>query len=433
MRAELERVAVSGRPLLVLTTAEEAGDATMTLGPLAEPAVEAIVREYGDGQGLGALLEESAGVPQRVHRAARQWARHEAVLRLGATVDRAASERARMRATEDDLAASVVELQVASERAEPRPAYAVVACPFKGLASFGVDDADVFFGRERLVADMVARIAGTPLLGIVGPSGSGKSSVLKAGLLPALQHDVLPGSGGWAIALLRPGAHPLAALEQAVAQTSPHGRLVIAVDQFEELFTTCDDEGERTAFADALVAAVRDPRRRALVLVALRADFYGRCASYPELWRMLGASHVPIGPMRRDELHRAIVLPSQRAGLHVDAELVDALITDVEGEPGALPLLQTALLELWQERDGSRLTLSAYEHAGGVRGAVARLAERVYDELEPDARRRARALLDASPASARTALPCAGGSRSPSSSATRATRRCSPSWRTAGS
>ena len=99
---------------------------------------------------------------------------------------------------------------------------------------------------------------------------------------------------------------------------------------------------------------------------------------------MLGASHVPIGPMRRDELHRAIVLPARRAGLHVDAELVDALITDVEGEPGGLPLLQTALLELWQERDGSRLTLSAYEHAGGVRGAVARLAERVYDELEPE-------------------------------------------------
>jgi WD40 repeat protein/DNA-binding SARP family transcriptional activator len=392
--AELERVALAGRPLLVLATAEQGDEPAMTLGPLAGPAVEAIVREYGDGGGLGALIEESAGVPQHIHRAARRWARHEAVLRLGATASRAASERARMRAAEDDLAASVVELQAASERAEPQPAYAVAACPFKGLASFGVDDADVFFGRERLVAEMVARLAGTPLLGIVGPSGSGKSSVLRAGLLPALQHDVLPGSGQWAIALVRPGAHPLAALEQAVAQASPHGRLVLAVDQFEELFTACQDEAERTRFADALVAAVRDPRRRALVLIAMRADFYGRCASYPELWRMLGASHVPVGPMGRDELRRAIVLPAERASLTVEPELVDALIADVEGEPGALPLLQTALLEQWQDRDGARLTYAAYERAGGVRGAVARLAERVYDGLDPEARLRARALLE---------------------------------------
>ena len=392
--AELERVAVANRPLLVLATVEDGDDAAMTLGPLAGPAVEAIIGEYGEGGGLRALLEESAGVPQRIHRAARRWAHHEATLRLGATASRAASERARMQAAQDDLAASVVELQAASERAEPRPAYAVAACPFKGLASFGVDDADVFFGRERLVAEMVARLAGTPLLGIVGPSGSGKSSVLRAGLLPALQHDVLPGSGDWAIALLRPGAHPLAALAQAVAQASTQGRLVIAVDQLEELFTACHDEAERTRFADALVAAVRDPRRRALVLIAMRADFYGRCASYPELWRMLGASHVPVGPMGRDELRRAIVLPAERAGLSVDPELVDALIADVEGEPGGLPLLQTALLEQWQDREGPRLTFAAYERAGGVRGAVARLAERVYDGLDPDARLRARALLE---------------------------------------
>ena len=168
---------------------------------------------------------------------------------------------------------------------------------------------------------------------------------------------------------------------------------MIAVDQFEELFTACRDEAERAAFADALVAAVRDPRRRALVLIALRADFYGRCASYPELWRMLGANHIPVGPMRRDELRRAIVLPAQRAGLRVDDALVDALVADVQGEPGALPLLSTALLELWQERDGQRLAYPAYERAGGVQGAVARLAERVYAELDPDERQRARSIL----------------------------------------
>ena len=121
--------------------------------------------------------------------------------------------------------------------------------------------------------------------------------------------------------------------------------------------------------------AARDPRRRALVLVAIRADFYGRCASYPELWRLLGANQVTVGPMRRDELRRAIELPAPRAGLQVEPELADALITDVEGEPGALPLMSTALLELWQRRDGRRLRMTAYEQVGGVDGAVARLAE----------------------------------------------------------
>ena len=391
--AELQRVRVGDRPLLVLTTAEDAPAATMTLGPLSAREVEALAREYGDAPPLDRLLEESEGVPQRIQRAVRRWARLEAARRLGATADRAASDRARLQTAEDELTASVVELQAASERAEPRPAHELVACPFKGLASFDVDDADVFFGRERLVAEMVARLAGASLLGIVGPSGSGKSSALKAGLLPALRQGVLPGSDDWAIALMRPGAHPLRALEQAIAGTPPDGRLVIAVDQFEELFTACCDGAERTAFADALVAAVRDPRRRALVLIALRADFYGRCASYPELWRMLGANHVPVGPMRRDELRRAITLPARRAGLRVDAELVDALIADVEGEPGALPLLSTALLELWRERDGRRLRLSAYEHAGRVHGAVARLAERVYEGLEPEQRPGARAIL----------------------------------------
>ena len=176
------------------------------LGPLAAPAVEAIAREYGADPPVGRLLEESAGVPARVHRAARRWAREETARRLGASADRAAGERARLRVAEDDLAAGVVELQAARER----PALDTVACPFKGLASFDVDDAEVFFGRERLVAEMVARLAGAAVLGIVGPSGSGKSSALRAGLLPALADGVLPGSRSWAIALLRPGRAPAA-------------------------------------------------------------------------------------------------------------------------------------------------------------------------------------------------------------------------------
>ncbi|MGZ6672812.1 MAG: nSTAND1 domain-containing NTPase, partial [Solirubrobacteraceae bacterium] len=299
---------------------------------------------------------------------------------------RAASERAELRAAEDDVAGGVEELQ-ATRTASAR----IVACPFTGLASFDGDDAEVVFGRERLVAEMVARLAGAPLMAVVGPSGSGKSSALRAGLLAALAAGVLPGSERWAIVLLRPGEHPLRALEQATASVT--GRAVVAVDQFEELFTACRDERERAAFAAALADRAGDPRHRTLVLVAVRADFYGHCAAYPELSRLMGANHVLVGPMRRDELRRAIELPAERAGLIVEPELADALVADVADEPGALPLLSSSLLELWQRRDDRRLRLDTYDQAGGVRGAVARLAERAYEQLEPARRDVARRVL----------------------------------------
>jgi WD40 repeat protein/DNA-binding SARP family transcriptional activator len=264
-----------------------------------------------------------------------------------------------------------------------------VMCPFKGLAAYDVEDAGVYFGRERLVSEMVARLAaGATLLGIVGPSGSGKSSVLRAGLLGALGHGALPESDGWPIVLLRPGAHPLRTLDEAARQAR-----VLAVDQFEEVFTTCDDERERTAFIDALVARGCDERRRTVVLVALRADFYGRCAAYPELARQLSANHVLVGPMRGGALRRAIELPARGAGLTVEPQLVDALVADVEGEPGALPLLSACLLELWLRRDGRELRAAAYEQTGGARGAVARLAERAYERVDIGQRDTARRIL----------------------------------------
>jgi hypothetical protein len=340
------------------------------------------------------LLKASEGVPRRVHEIASQWARREAGRRVGAVAGRAAAGRRELRAMETELADDLVELQAARERAEAgEDVPDVVVCPFKGLASFDVTDAEFFFGRERLTAEMVARLAGSRLLGVVGASGSGKSSVLRAGLLAALSKGILPGSEGWALAPLRPGEHPVAALEQAQDEAEPRRRVVIAVDQFEETFTLCQDEVERRAFVDALVASARDPKRCAGVILAVRADFYGRCAEYPELSRLLGANQVLVGPMRRDELRRAIELPARRADLRVEPGLVDRLLADVEGEPGALPLLSTALLELWQQRDGRRLTLGAYEATGGVHGAVARLAETAYARLEPEQRPVARSLL----------------------------------------
>jgi WD40 repeat protein len=395
-------------PVLVLATSQDAdlgarigADATITLEPLDADGVSAIARHHAGADAeaeipVARMLAASGGVPQEIHRVAGAWAHGEAARRLGAAADRAASERVELRTAEDELAGDVVALRAARERTEPseRTTDGVVVCPFKGLASFDVEDARFFFGRERLVAEMVARLAGAPLMGIVGPSGSGKSSALRAGLLPALADGVLPGSERWTFALMRPGEHPMRTLEDATqAAAMGDHRLVIAVDQFEELFVACRDERERAAFVDALVAAARHPRRRACVLVAVRADFYGRCATYPELWRLLGANQVPVGPMRRDELRRAIELPAQRAGLEVEPDLTDALTADVEGEPGALPLLSTALLELWQRRDGRRLCLAAYEQSGGVHGAVARLAEGGYQRLDAAQQRLARAIL----------------------------------------
>ena len=245
-------------------------------------------------------------------------------------------------------------------------------CPYKGLASFDRSDAEYFCGRERMVSDLVARLAESTLVGIVGPSGIGKSSLLRAGLLSALSAGALPGSGSWRQVLLRPGERPSAELARALggeeldavlSGLKPGDRLVIAVDQLEELFTVCEQEGERVAFLDQLAAAACDTERRVLIVVALRADFYGRCASYTRFAELLSSSHVLVGPMRREELAQAIELPAARAGLDVERALVEDLVADVAGEPGGLPLLSTMLLELWRVRDGRVLRPSATRRA----------------------------------------------------------------------
>jgi WD40 repeat protein/DNA-binding SARP family transcriptional activator len=245
-------------------------------------------------------------------------------------------------------------------------------CPFKGLAPFEAADEEFFFGRERLIDELVARLYDTPLLAIVGASGSGKSSVLRAGLLPAIERESV---------LVRPGD----ALPPAGAAA------VLAVDQFEEVFAL--PEEERAAFIRALVDAAWDPERRTAVLLALRADFFGHVAQYVELSDLVESNSVLLGPLTTGELRRAIEAPAERAGLRVEPALVDALVDDVAGKAGALPLLSTALLDLWREREGETLSLAAYERSGGVRGAVGRHAEAAFRSLTADEQPVARRVL----------------------------------------
>ena len=391
-------------PLLILALGDDRGphegplaslgpESWLALAPLDLEAVHAIAAGYARGRqsaGVPAeeLLRTSRGVPARVHTLARQWARREAATRVKASAERAAAGRVELRSVEAALADDVVELEVAGAVDAPQTeSDAPVVCPFKGLASFQIEDAPYFFGRDRLVAELVARLVGAPLLGIVGPSGSGKSSVLRAGLLPALSSGVLPGSERRRQVLIRPGEHPMQELHSAMAGVGEEP-VVLAVDQFEEVFTVCADEQERAVFIDEVArdaAGVRDT-----VVLAVRADQYGRCAAYPQLSSLLAANHVLVGPMVAAELRRAVECPAQRVGLYVDPELVDALVDDVQGEPGALPLLSTALLELWQRREGRRLRHASYESTGGVRRAVGRLGEHAFGQLTDEQQRLAR-------------------------------------------
>jgi WD40 repeat protein len=269
--------------------------------------------------------------------------------------------------------------------------------PFVGLAAFDAADAPYFFGRERLVAELVTRTSHDCFLALVGPSGGGKSSVLRAGLLPALAR----GSSGIEPVLLRPGATPATALraalttpiDDALDEVSPGWRLLVAIDQFEEVFTACDDERERTAFVEALAHLASDPRERAVVVVAMRADYFGACAAYPVLARLLGGRAVLVGAMSHGDLARTIEGPAARAGLTIEPGLTDAILDELGDAPGGLPLLSTALLELWTVREGNRLTRHAHGQSGGVHGAIARLAEQAYTTLQPEQRPAARRIL----------------------------------------
>ncbi|HET9671809.1 MAG TPA: AAA family ATPase [Actinomycetota bacterium] len=385
----------------LIDEADRFGDGHIELSPLALDGVHGIARLYvGDDVHdvpLESMARASGGVPGRVHEVVGEWARDEVGRRLAAAAEWLAEGRGR-RSADLAFANNVIGIKLERLYGEESQVTAGSDCPYKGLASFQEADAAHFFGRERLVGELAARTVQVGLLGVVGASGSGKSSAVAAGLLPSLRAGLLPGSERWHSVVFRPGEHPMTelaaavspempsssegdALETAIDGVGPDERLVVAVDQFEEVFTLCADDDERAAFIEAIArAATRRPERIVFVLT-IRDDYYGRCAPHRALAELFTANHVLVPPMTRDELRRAIERPARRARLRVESALADALVEEVAEEPGGLPLLSAALVELWQGREDGWLRMEAYERTGGVRGAVARLAEASYQQL----------------------------------------------------
>ncbi|MFF7976154.1 hypothetical protein [Streptomyces sp. NPDC007905] len=271
--------------------------------------------------------------------------------------------------------------QAAAEvAAEPRTDDENAEPPYRGLARFEPGDADLFFGRTQLTDRLLELTRSRRFTAVFGPSGSGKSSLLRAGLIPRLRTPDPAAEQPAALRVLTPGEHPLRTHEQRLIPKDTDGDTWLIVDQFEELYTLCTDSAERNEFIDRLLTAI-DPASRLRVVLAVRADFLGHCAEHPGLTAALQDGTVLAGPMSRDELREAIVKPAQSRGTIVERALTTRILDEVDGEPGALPMMSHALRETWHRRKGRALTVETYEAAGGLHGAIARTAEDLYTAL----------------------------------------------------
>jgi len=264
--------------------------------------------------------------------------------------------------------------------------------PYRGLARFEPDDRDLFFGRRRLLEELLELVSEHRFAVVFGASGSGKSSLLRAGLIPRLRERIQDLDCPAALRILTPGPRPATTYGHLLAPAEDEPESWVVVDQFEEVFTLCPDREERARFIDLLLAA-RDPDSRVRVLIAVRADFHPRFAEHRNLVDALRRAALQVGPMTADELREAVVKPAQAAGLLVERELTARIVEEVLDEPGGLPMLSHALLETWRRRRGRTLTLAAYQAVGGMRGAIAATAEEVFGQLSPEQARTARHLL----------------------------------------
>jgi WD40 repeat protein len=410
----------------VFRAAIEAGDEELQREVLA--AVEAVGSEFGEMEFLLADLSRTAGEIQRS-------------LSGQGTELRSASEQvgrqsADVRMIREELA--VIERRTRPWMPGPGGADASApswtgGCPYRGLQPYDQAHAAVFFGRDRLTAELAGLLAETGLVVLTGASGAGKTSLLQAGLVPALARGVqVPGSSSWPRVAITPGDRPLADLSAGLAQLSGHdpdvvrkslaeapgdahllvsdilqavaghpSGLVLIIDQFEQIFAA-PDELERASFIDAVCAAATGPagprgEPAALVVIAVRGDYWDRCAAYPQLVRAMQHDQLVIGPMAEADLRRVITGPAAASGLRIEAGLTDAILADLravaDGAIGALPLLSQAMMLTWEQREGDELTRRGYESVGGrvqgvgvarVFGSVEASAEAAYHGLTDD-------------------------------------------------
>jgi uncharacterized protein YjbI with pentapeptide repeats len=295
--------------------------------------------------------------------------------------------------------------------------FPVLNTPYKGLAYFKDDDARFFFGRTALTDLLLDRLQQRNFLALLGASGSGKSSVLRAGLLNQLRLGRLSGSDRWELRVMLPTEHPLKSLanefvdqklgnidsaaqlataekllsegkdglRRLVEATAKATRMVLVIDQFEESFTLCQNLEEREQFFACLIGALEITADKFCLAIAMRADFFGKCVEreYGGLSKRIEAHLVAVTPMNDDELREAIAKPAEIVGCEVEPILIEEIVRDVAGAPANLPLMQFALSELWQLRDGNRLTLQAYkQELRGITGALEKRANTVYAQLD---------------------------------------------------
>jgi WD40 repeat protein/serine/threonine protein kinase len=293
--------------------------------------------------------------------------------------------------------------------------------PYKGLSAFTINDQDSFFGRKTLTDRLVNRIRETRFLAVIGPSGSGKSSLVQAGLLGTLRHGRITAFAKWQQVLIRPGENPFVALADAlggVLREVPRGladllrsdatalnrlvrdallgdaesQLLLVVDQFEEIFTLVRDEQDRQHFMESLRLAVEAPDSRLRVVITLRADFYGHPLQYPDFAKQVIQGNETVPLLNRAELEEAIVKPAELLGVRMEPSLVNEIISSIGQQPGMLPLLQYALTQLFAKRSdvSNTLSLREYRAIGGISGALADSAENLYARL-PSAEHREKA------------------------------------------
>ena len=355
--------------------------ASSTLGPLADEELARIVATDGVAiDAVAAIVAVASGLPGVARREAAAWAERAASDRLQATAvssigASAAADEARASVFDDVLAL----VAARARRDELVNTSLAGRHPYRALAAYGPEDADLFVGRERLVAELAARVLDRRLVAVVGASGSGKSSLVRAGLLPLVRSGRLPGKGAWRATVVVPGDGSLDALD-GIADLDEPGPQLLIVDQFEEAFASGTAEALATRLLDLVLDAALDIH----VVLVVRADQYAALTTIRSLATLIDDAQVLVGPPSDDELRRIVEVPARRTGCVVERTLTDLVLEEVTTYDAALPLVSAALADVWERRDGDTLTADRYVEIGGIAAAVERLGERAVEQAGGD-------------------------------------------------